>query len=734
MTHGAYTIAKDVRGQPDLLGRGGFSSVYLARHASFRGDFALKLLDPLPGNDRGSLTRFKRELDAARRVNSSYVARVFEWQLDGEQPWIAMQYVPGQTLRDVLRGSDKGRIPLGDALTIAHQVALAIADLDRVGVTHRDITPSNIMISPGLNVTVIDLGLALAPQAERVTSYAVGTLDYMSPEALRGGTQMSKSDLWSLGIMLARIASGRLPFKAANDALTIDLIRDAPPEVFTVPSTIRSLVRKLLQKDPDDRPLPHRVAKALEFLSLGVAQAGDNSASKPRDRLNAAVFRCDRLLVGQLVAAGIVIRDIHRYPLDPLIDIGEIQEVMNIVKVRELSGDDLSRLAFDAELAGAPTQAIELFRRALNAVSPMTRRDNRFAMCVRMAKRGYTAQALQMIEYLDNPYDRFAALEVAAYASGKPEILGQFRDRARELDTSKAAGAFSKLALTFNRPSDIVTFRALAAQMEPAARYHMLEAHARKSGRDDDARWAIENGTPPEPRPREDVGEQWEALRSLALHAGAYHSESPSPPDFRIDNPLTHMHVLLQEMAAADPARARELFDLCRNGRHRPQMHVDMIRATGDEVAANAALSELTRWAQKTDLYENFAPDLASVGRACLAVGLTERARECLRLIKKAVPTATHYDVVRFEDSLLLQSSSGEDVATVIDRLLEERVAWISAEWVNYLERLGMLDDYAGRLHRRVIELAADRDGSNAYKAPYGYCQRFAAALLDDKW
>jgi serine/threonine protein kinase len=89
--YGAYTIAKDERGQPVVLGRGGFSSVYLAHHTSVRGEFALKLLDPLPGNDRDSLTRFRRELDAAKRVNSQYVARVFEWQLDGEQPWIAMQ-------------------------------------------------------------------------------------------------------------------------------------------------------------------------------------------------------------------------------------------------------------------------------------------------------------------------------------------------------------------------------------------------------------------------------------------------------------------------------------------------------------------------------------------------------------------------------------------------------------------------------------------------------------------
>ena len=114
---GAYRIVVDADGRETLLGRGGFASVYLARHEDSSGEFALKLLEPMPGNDPDSLTRFRRELHAARRVSSRFVARVYEWDL-GDQPWIAMQYVPGRTLKDVTADAADRRLSLPEALRV----------------------------------------------------------------------------------------------------------------------------------------------------------------------------------------------------------------------------------------------------------------------------------------------------------------------------------------------------------------------------------------------------------------------------------------------------------------------------------------------------------------------------------------------------------------------------------------------------------------------------------------
>ncbi|MFE1308624.1 serine/threonine-protein kinase [Streptomyces sp. NPDC058755] len=244
------------------LGAGGMGRVYLAREADAgpgATTVAVKLIRTDPDAEQDEFRRrFTREVAAARRVSGAWTARVLDADTDAEQPWVATEYVPGPTLRAVVRG-DFGALPSASAHVLAHRLAQALDAIHGAGLVHRDLKPSNILLTVD-GPRVIDFGVAHAVDATSTITRSgslVGTPEFMSPEQVRGERVTAAGDVFSLGSVLVYAATGRSPFQGAGEGGVHALlfrIAYEQPELSGVPEVLRALVLGCLAKDPVDRP------------------------------------------------------------------------------------------------------------------------------------------------------------------------------------------------------------------------------------------------------------------------------------------------------------------------------------------------------------------------------------------------------------------------------------------------------------------------------------------------
>ena len=214
------------------------------------------------------MRRFVREAKAASALNHPNVAHIYEIGEAGGVSYIAMEYVEGQTLAAKINGQ---RLEVGEVAEIGSQIADALDEAHRKGITHRDIKPQNIMLTPRGQVKVLDFGLAkiTRPAAQAVGSdittlvntvpgVIMGTVPYMSPEQALGREVDHRSDIFNLGVVLYETATGRLPFDGANSGGMLDRILHAQPEAMArfnhgVPEELERIVRKCLEKDRERR-------------------------------------------------------------------------------------------------------------------------------------------------------------------------------------------------------------------------------------------------------------------------------------------------------------------------------------------------------------------------------------------------------------------------------------------------------------------------------------------------
>jgi len=246
----------------ELLGRGGFGEVYRARDVRLGRMVALKVLPGAFGQDAERRERFRREAMAASALNHPNICTVYELVQAADRSVLVMELIEGQTLHAALA---KGPLPVADALTIGIQVVDALAEAHRAGILHRDVKSGNIMLTPRGQVKVLDFGLAkrLGPAsgssaAEVLTrdGTALGTLSFMSPEQLLGSAVDHRSDLFSCGVVLYEMVTGRLPFEGSTSVAVADAILHAEPRDFgerPVPEGFKRIVRRLLEKDPGRR-------------------------------------------------------------------------------------------------------------------------------------------------------------------------------------------------------------------------------------------------------------------------------------------------------------------------------------------------------------------------------------------------------------------------------------------------------------------------------------------------
>lgn len=244
--------------------------VYLAQDTKLRRKVALKLLSAELASRPNTLRRFVQEAEAAAALSHPNVAHIYEVNRQGGMNFIAMEYVEGDTLR---RRVTHGRISLREALDISSQVAEAISAAHLEGIVHRDIKPENIMLRPDGYVKVLDFGLAKlieqralssdtsAPTIAKVDTepgLLLGTLNYMSPEQARGKEVDARTDIFSFGVLLYEMVTGRAPFEGETTSDIIAAILKAEPDPISsyapdAPPELQRIISKALRKDREER-------------------------------------------------------------------------------------------------------------------------------------------------------------------------------------------------------------------------------------------------------------------------------------------------------------------------------------------------------------------------------------------------------------------------------------------------------------------------------------------------
>jgi len=278
-----------------LLGKGGMGEVFLAEDMRLHRKVALKVLLPEVADDKEKLARFVQEARAASALSHPNAAHIYEIGEANGRHFLAMEFIEGQTLEKKLSGEP---LPMTEIVAIGAQVADALDAAHTRGIAHRDIKPANLMIDPRGHVKVLDFGLAkilpvagteipassqLATQFLTSGGVVLGTVSYMSPEQALGRDIDHRTDLFSLGVVLYQMASGKLPFAGASAQETLARILQSPPDAlgrlnYEVPEAFERIVRKCLEKDRERR---YQSAKELliDLRGLERAPSGDRTRS-----------------------------------------------------------------------------------------------------------------------------------------------------------------------------------------------------------------------------------------------------------------------------------------------------------------------------------------------------------------------------------------------------------------------------------------------------------------------
>jgi tetratricopeptide (TPR) repeat protein len=248
---GRYQIIEEI-------GRGGMGRVYKVLDKDVEEKVALKLLNPEIAADEKIIKRFRNELKFARKITHKNVCRMFDLNEEEGTPYITMEYVPGEDLKSSVRRM--GQLTIGKAISVAKQICEGLDEAHRLGVVHRDMKPQNIMIDSEGNAHIMDFGIALSVETKGVTEAGmiIGTPEYMSPEQVEGKQADKRSDVYSVGVIIYEMVTGRVPFEG-DTALSIALKHKSemprnPKELNDlIPPDLNRLILKCMEKDREKR-------------------------------------------------------------------------------------------------------------------------------------------------------------------------------------------------------------------------------------------------------------------------------------------------------------------------------------------------------------------------------------------------------------------------------------------------------------------------------------------------
>lgn len=240
----------------EKIGSGGMSDVYKAKCHKLNRPVAIKVLKEEFSSDANFVSKFKMEAQAAARLSHPNIVNVYDVIDEGNIHYIVMELIEGITLKNYI--AKKGRLDIKESIGIAIQVAQGIAAAHDQHIVHRDIKPQNMIISKDGKVKVADFGIARAVSAQTLNSSAMGSVHYISPEQARGGFSDARSDIYSMGITMYEMLTGRVPFEGDNTvSIALAHLEDpiVPPASLNpeIPVSLESIILKCTEKKPERR-------------------------------------------------------------------------------------------------------------------------------------------------------------------------------------------------------------------------------------------------------------------------------------------------------------------------------------------------------------------------------------------------------------------------------------------------------------------------------------------------
>jgi len=240
------------------LGKGGMGNVYRVYDNKIKGEVALKLIKPEIADDKKTIERFRNELKLAREIAHRNVCRMYDLNEEKGSQYITMEYVPGEDLKSMIKMSKQ--LSIITAISIAKQVCEGLVEAHRLGVVHRDLKPSNIMVDKEGYARIMDFGIARSLKAKGITGEGImiGTPEYMSPEQVEGKKTDQRSDIYSLGVILYEMATGRVPFEGETPlAIAMkhksEMPRDPREHNAQIPEDLSLVILRCLEKDKENR-------------------------------------------------------------------------------------------------------------------------------------------------------------------------------------------------------------------------------------------------------------------------------------------------------------------------------------------------------------------------------------------------------------------------------------------------------------------------------------------------
>ncbi|BDV30383.1 Stk1 family PASTA domain-containing Ser/Thr kinase [Microbacterium terricola] len=244
------------------IARGGMATVYVATDMRLERRVALKVMHGHLSDDTVFQSRFIQEARAAARLADPHVVNVFDQGQDGDMAYLVMEYLPGITLRELLR--EQRRLTIPQTVTIMDAVLSGLAAAHRAGIVHRDVKPENVLLAEDGRIKIGDFGLARATTANTATgAQLMGTIAYLAPELVTRGTADARSDIYSLGIMLYEMLVGEQPYRGEQPMqIAFQHATDSVPRPSVrnpgVPEQLDELVLWSTERSPDDRPTDAR--------------------------------------------------------------------------------------------------------------------------------------------------------------------------------------------------------------------------------------------------------------------------------------------------------------------------------------------------------------------------------------------------------------------------------------------------------------------------------------------
>ena len=392
-----------------LLGGGGMGVLYRARDVRLDRPAALKFLPPGWSFDQGFKERFLREARAAAALDHPSVCTIYEiGETEEGQLFIAMAFYEGETLREKL---SRGPLEVEEAVRLAGQAASGLAAAHARGIVHRDIKPANLMVTGEGTAKLLDFGLAkTAEEGLTESGMRLGTPAYMSPEQTRGKAVDGRTDLWSLGVVLYEMLTGRRPFRGAGNSAVVHAIRHEDPEPpgelrEGLPPELESLVLRLLAKEPEDR---YADAAELSEDLLGrpdpLTPRGASSPGRPSRRRRPILAAAVAIAVLGVVATTYLTVRARTAAPPTLIALDALPEDARLVLA------DFEGAPEDSSLARTVTEALRI--------------DLSQSPTVKLAEPTRVRQVLRQMDRPENePLDLATATELAVRA-GMPGVIG----------------------------------------------------------------------------------------------------------------------------------------------------------------------------------------------------------------------------------------------------------------------------------------------------------------------